>query len=463
MLSFILLPLYTHLLPTKAEYGKVSIIFAWIVLFNVILAYGMETAFFRFYHDEKTKEKVKGTSAISIAISTLLFLCIGWMAKQELAALMNIDVHYLKIVLWILVFDAFAIIPFAILRAKGKSMIYSIIKIVNVAINLGLNVFFLVILKDLINPSKEVFWNSIWFSGAEISYIFISNLIASLLTLLMLVPVYFKIKLRVSFSLLKKMLRFGFPIMVAGLAYAVNETFDRILLDYLLPPETAESQIGAYAACYKLALFITLFATAFRLGIEPFFFSHSKEKNSQNTYALITKYFVLIGLGILLTVIVFIDVLKELFIKDESYWEAMPVVPYILLANLCLGIYFNLSVWYKITDRTKYGAYFSIVGALVTLALNFWLIPSIGYKGSAIATLSAYGTMMILSWYFGKKHYPIPYNLQKLGIFTVLALVFSALSFLVFRGNLVIGMLLIGVFFGALYVSERKELKQFLK
>jgi O-antigen/teichoic acid export membrane protein len=172
---------------------------------------------------------------------------------------------------------------------------------------------------------------------------------------------------------------------------------------------------------------------------------------------------VLIGLGILLSVIVFVDVLKELFISDESYWEAMPVVPYILLANLCLGIYFNLSVWYKITDRTKFGAYFSVVGALVTLALNFWLIPIIGYKGSAIATLSAYGTMMILSWYFGKKHYPIPYNLKKLGIFTVLALGFSALSFLLFRGNLVIGVLLIAVFFGALYVSEHKELKQFLK
>ncbi len=463
VLSFILLPLYTHVLPTKAEYGKVSIIFAWIVVFNVILAYGMETAFFRFYHDDKTKNSVKGTSAISIAVSSLIFLGLALYLKSYLAALMNIDVKYITFVIWILVLDALVIIPFSILRAKGKSMTYSVLKIVNVAVNLGLNVFFLVLLKDLVNPSKEVFWNSIWFSGAEISYIFISNLIASLLTLLMLLPVYFKIKFRVNFSLLKKMLRFGFPVMVAGLAYAVNETFDRILLDYLLPPETAESQIGEYSACYKLALFITLFATAFRLGIEPFFFSHSKEKNSKETYAVITKYFVLIGLGILLSVIVFVDVLKELFISDESYWEAMTVVPYILLANLCLGIYFNLSVWYKITDRTKFGAYFSVVGALVTLALNFWLIPIIGYKGSAIATLSAYGTMMILSWYFGKKHYPIPYNLKKLGIFTVLALGFSALSFLLFRGNLVIGVLLIAVFFGALYVSEHKELKQFLK
>ena len=259
------------------------------------------------------------------------------------------------------------------------------------------------------------------------------------------------------------MLRFGFPVMIAGLAYAINETFDRVLLDYLLPEDTAESQIGAYSACYKLALFITLFATAFRLGIEPFFFSHAKEKNSKDTYATITKYFTLMGLGILLCVIVFADVLKELFIRDDSYWEAMTIVPYILLANLCLGVYFNLSVWYKITDKTKFGAYFSVVGAIITLVLNFALIPIIGYKGSAIATLCAYGTMMLLSYGFGRKHFPIDYNLKKIGLFTVLALGFSAISFLGFRGNLYIGIALILVFFGMLFLSEKNELKRFLK
>ena len=462
MLSFILLPLYTDLLPTE-EYGKVSVIFAWIVFFNVILAYGMETAFFRFYHDEKTKEKVKGTSTISLVFSSLAFLGLALVFKNQLAGLMDVDVHYVNFVIYILVFDALAIIPFALLRAKGKSMIYSIIKIVNVAINLGLNVFFLVYLKDLISPSKEVFWNSIWFSGAEISYIFISLLLSSLLTLLMLIPIYFKITWKLDFGLLKRMLTFSFPIMIGGLAYAINETFDRILLKYLLAPEIAESQIGQYSACYKLALFITLFVTAFRLGIEPFFFSHAKEKNSKETYATITKYFTLMGLGIFLCVIVFADALKELFIRDESYWDAMVIVPYILLANLCLGIYFNLSVWYKITDKTRFGAYFSVIGAVVTLALNFWLIPIIGYEGSAIATLCAYATMMMLSYFYGRKHFPINYNLKKIGLFSLAALGFSAISFIHFRGNLYIGITLIIVFFGILFISEKKELKRFLK
>ena len=246
-------------------------------------------------------------------------------------------------------------------------------------------------------------------------------------------------------------------------AYSINETFDRILLNYLLPEAIAEHLVGVYAACYKLALFMTLFATAFRLGIEPFFFNYAENKNAPETYARITKYFTAFGAVILLGVVVFVHLLKKYIILDEAYWEAVKIVPVILLANLCLGIYHNLSVWYKITDRTRFGAYISITGAILTLVLNFALIPKYSYLGSAIATLVAYGSMMVLSWYFGRKYYPIPYNLKKMGMYLILSTTFSILSFYIFDSNYLISIPLLLVFLVILYASERGEIKQILK
>lgn len=297
----------------------------------------------------------------------------------------------------------------------------------------------------------------------EISYIFISNVVASAVTLLMMLPFYFKINFSFNTVLWKSMMSYAFPVLIAGLAFSVNEVFDRIMLDYLLPQDIAREEIGAYAACYKLALFMTLFATAFRLGIEPFFFSHAENKNAPETYAIITKYFVVFGSFILIAVIVFIDLLKELLIQNSTYWEAMHIVPLILLANLFLGIYHNLSVWYKITDRTRFGGYISVVGALFTLTLNIILIPYISYTGSAIATLVAYAVMMSLSYFFGKKYYPIPYNLKKIGSYLMLSVLFSVFSFYVFRGNYFVGISLLLIFLGTVYVAERKQFIKILQ
>ncbi len=227
--------------------------------------------------------------------------------------------------------------------------------------------------------------------------------------------------------------------MVAGLAFAVNEHFDKILLGYLLPENLAKSEVGAYSACYKLGLFMVLFATAFRLGIEPFFFSHAKNENAPQTYALITKYFVILGSLILLGVIVFADVLKLMLLHDKAYWEAMKVVPLIILANFFLGIYNNLSVWYKLTDQTKIGAYISIVGAIVTLVLNYFLIPKYSYYGSAIATISAYGSMMLISYILGNKYYPIPYDMNKIGAYLGVSIVFSIFHFTDSERNYYVG------------------------
>ncbi|WP_343910713.1 lipopolysaccharide biosynthesis protein [Aquimarina litoralis] len=460
MLSFLLVPLYTNQLPTE-EYGKVSIIFSYFVLFNVILAYGMETAFFRFFNKEKNKESVISTSAISIAISSIVFLIIALLLKHKISAWTDIDLKYINLVIWILLLDALVIIPFSWLRAKERPIKYAVVKIANVAINFGLNIFFLLYLKELSFHFSIFDW--ICRDDYEISYIFISNLIASGFALVVLLPFYTKISYHFDKELWKKMMTYAMPILLAGIAYSINETFDRILLDILLPEDVAEHMVGVYSACYKLALFMTLFATAFRLGIEPFFFNYAANKNAPETYARITKYFVILGSFIFLFVIVFVHILKITFLRDSSYWEAVKIVPFILLANFCLGIYHNLSVWYKVTDRTKFGAYISVFGAFITLALNFLLIPEYTYVGSAIATLAAYGTMMIISWYLGRKYYPIPYDLKKIGGYMILSISFSIISFYVFDSNYIISVPLLLVFLVILYASEKNEIKQLLK
>jgi len=462
MLSFILVPLYTDpAVLSIAEYGRVSFIFAYFVLFNVVLAYGMETAFFRFFNKEESQEKVTSTSAISLIISSFALLGIAFLFRNQISSLINIDLKYLNLVFVILLLDALVIIPFAWLRATARPMRYAIIKILNVAVNLGLNVFLLLYLRDLAESNS--LFSSIYKPDFEISYIFISNLIASGLTLLVLLPFYTKIKFTFDTILWKKMMRYAMPVLIAGIAYSVNETFDRILLENLLPANIAEEQIGMYSACYKLALFMTLFATAFRLGIEPYFFSHSKTENPQKNYAKILEYFVAFGSVIFLAVVVFADLLKPYIIRSEAYYEAMWIVPFILLANFCLGIYHNLSVWYKITDRTKFGAYISILGAIVTLVLNYVLIPIIGFKGSAIATLSAYAIMMLLSFYFGRKYYPIPYNLKKISLYLMVSILFSFIFFYGYRENYIIGITMLIVFLGLVIMLEKNQLKHLLK
>ncbi|WP_434037274.1 lipopolysaccharide biosynthesis protein [Formosa sp. 4Alg 33] len=463
MLNFFLVPLYTSpgVLNSVAEYGTVSIIFSWFVMFNVILAYGMETAFFRFFNNEKNQDEVVGTSTISLVISSFVFFGLALIFQDQIAYITDIKVEYIKLVIWILLLDALVIIPFAWLRANEKSMTYAIIKIVNVAINLGLNLFFLLGLRDW-SYNIGVF-DSICKDNYQINYIFIANLIASAVTLLLLLGFYLKVKYNFNTDLWKRMMRYAFPVLIAGIAFSVNETFDRILLSYLLPKNIADTQIGMYSACYKLALFMTLFATAYRLGIEPFFFSHAKTANPQKNYAKILEFFVTIGSLILLGVIVFADLLKVIVIRSEDYWEAMSVVPIILLAYLFLGMYHNLSVWYKITDRTKYGAYISIFGALVTLVLNFWLIPIISYRGSAIATLAAYGSMVLLSYYFGRKYYPIPYNIKKISAYILISVMFSVISFYFFRENYVVGIGLLSIFMGIIYKFEKEDIQRLLQ
>lgn len=457
--SFLLVPLYTKMLNTD-EYGEVSIIFSWLVVFNVILAYGMETSFFRFYHSHDDKRAVVGTSTISIFWTTIVFLIGSLLFRNTLANLTGIDVEYITYTIWILVLDALVIIPFSKLRAYQRSIVYAIIKIGNVAINLSLNVFFLLYLPKIAATNPDSFLASLYVENFQIGYIFVANIVASLLTLIVLSPNYFHIQWHFDTQLWKKMLRYGFPILIAGLAFAINEHFDKILLDKL---NISKAEIGAYAACYKIGLFMVLFRTAYTLGIEPFFFSYAKNENAPQTYAEITKYFVIFGSVISLSVIVFADVLKLILIPNETYWSAMKVVPLIVLANFFLGIYTNLSVWYKLTDRTKMGAYISIIGAIVTLILNFLLIEKFSYMGSAIATIAAYGSMMTISYYLGNLHYPIPYDKNKIGFYLGLSVLFSFVYFYGFRENYFVGIGLLVLYLYFVYRFEKNVLLRLLK
>lgn len=454
VLSVFLLPLYTTVFEQSSDYGQYINIYSWIAIFNVFLAYGMETAFFRFYHSDEKKKNVISTSLISLSTTSIIFFLLALLFRKDLAAWTNIRSDFIYFTGYILVLDALAVIPFALLRANEKPMKYAWIKTLNVAINLGLNLFFLLILPKIAS-SNEGFFKSIYNEDFEIQYIFISNIIASAVALLIVSPAYFKVNYVFDTVLWKKMLKYALPVLIAGIAFTINEVVDKILLTEMV----SESEAGKYGACYKLALFMTLFSTAFRLGVEPFFFSQAKEKQPQRTYAQITDYFVIIGSLILLFVVVYIDVLGKVLIRNSTYWEALEIVPIILLASFCLGIYHNLSVWYKITDRTRFGAYISSIGALLTLIINFVFIPKMGYMASALATLVAYATMMGLSYHFGKKYYPIPYNMRKIVFYGGFSILFSVLSFYVFNRNIIVGSLLLLLFLGLIYKLEGDKLR----
>ncbi|MFN8273760.1 MAG: polysaccharide biosynthesis C-terminal domain-containing protein [Flavobacteriaceae bacterium] len=462
IISFILNPLFVYYLPNKSQMGEVSVIFAYLVFFNVVLSYGMETAFFRFYNAEDNKKSVISTSTISLFWSSVGFLALALICRKNLGEWSGISTEFITYTIWILALDALAIIPFSKLRAEKRPMRYAAIKIANVSINLLLNVFFLALLPKWAAQNPDGFFNTIYLDHYQIGYIFISNLLASLFTLVVLIPNYTRISWNFDLDLWKRMMRYGLPILFAGIAFAINEHFDKILLDWLQVPM---SDIGAYSACYKIGMFMVLYRTAYTLGIEPFFFSHASHENAQQTYATITKYFVIFGSFISLFVIVFADLFKHILVPNVHYWDAMKVVPLIVLANFFLGIYTNLSVWYKLIDKTHIGAYISLVGAVVTLLLNYLLIPTMSYYGSAIATIAAYGSMMIISYQMGQKEYPIPYDFPKIFSYLGLTVVFSALSFYVpyLRGNYAVKILLLVVFLGFIYKNEKETLLRIAK
>ncbi|MCF8274503.1 MAG: oligosaccharide flippase family protein [Flavobacteriaceae bacterium] len=450
LMNFILVPLHTGKLETSS-YSDNTTFYVYAAFFNVLLTYGMETSFFRFFNKSEEKNKVFSTTFIGLVITTFLFLALVIIFNQELSGWLNIAPKYFNILVGLLVLDTLVVAPFAYLRATGRPIKFAAIKIANIVIYVLLNYVFLWAIPKF----------NIDFPGYDksdlVQYIFIANLVASVMTLLMLIPYFFKTKLEFSTPIFKQLLNYGWPIMVAGLAYVINENFDKWILPYLLGKDIN----GAYSGCYKIAMFMTIFIQAFRLGAEPFFFSHSKEINAKQTYALIMKYFVIVGSFMLVFIISYLDIFKELLVKDESYWQAITIVPIVLLANLCLGIYFNLAIWYKLTDKTIYGMYLSIVGAIITIVFNLVMIDKIGFIASAWATLAAYGIMMVLSYVIGQKYYTVPYDLKKILGYLVLAIIVSIIS-LNTNANYYINTFLVLLFLACIVLLEKNELKQLL-
>ncbi len=425
LLTVLLTPLLVNYLPSKDAFGEVSIVFSWILICNVVLTYGMETAFFRFYSDPAVGKKAMKTALAAVFFTTCVAAMVAFLSLDGIAQLTAIGAVYWQWVIGVIALDTLTVIPFALMRAQGKTMHYAVVKLANVFVSVGLSALFFMVLPQ---------WDAVnkYLPTDQIALFFIAFFAASFMTFLIVSRPYFS-RWQLDFGLWKKMLVYGAPILVAGLAFAINETFDKILLQWLLPQETAKEQVGIYSACYRLAIGMTLYATAFKLGVEPFFFSESRSENAKYMYAQITKIFVLLGSVALFVYIVMIDVIKPILVPDPAYWDAMNIVPPVLIAFLFFGIYQSLSVWYKVTDKTRYGAMISVIGAGLTIGLNILFIPTIGFMASAITTCVAYATMMVLSYLIGKNHYPVPYDMKSIMICLMTAISFSLLYFYYFR------------------------------
>ena len=456
LMNFVLVPLHTDVLP-REEYSVNTVFYVWAAFFNVLLTYGMETSFFRFFSKTKEKKTVFSTAFIALTSTTLLFAIGVFLFQDQLIPFLDLDPFYFQILFGVLILDTLVVVPFAYLRATGRPVRFAGIKILNVLIYFGLNYYFLKIARNYPALVPDIVLDNYEIQDI-VGYIFIANLAASGITFLLLLPYFFKTKIQFDFDIFSKMWRYGWPIMVAGIAFIINENLDKLLIKDMISAEV----MGAYAGCYKLAVFMTIFVQAFRMGAEPFFFNHSEKQNARETYATILKYFVICGSLMLLVLVSFIDFFKELLIKDSEYWMAISIVPIILLANLFLGIYHNLSVWYKLTDRTKTGMYISIFGALITIGVNLLLIREIGFIAAAWATLMAYGGMMIISYFLGQKYYPVPYNIKKIGFYLFFAVGLSLVCFLFFREQYLIPAIMNILFILTVYVLERKQLTKII-
>ena len=415
LLNYFLVPLYTYKLTTDA-YGVVTEMYAYTAFMLVILMYGMETAFFRYSELEKDKSKVYSTGLISILFTSGIFIIITSIFSQDVA---NLIMHpeNKEYIVWfglIISFDAITSVPFAKLRAEYKAKRFAFIKMVNISANIGFNLFFLFLCPLMLeNNILTDFVDLVYDGEIDVKYIFISNLIASTITVVLLLPEIFSIKAKFDFILWKKLVIYALPLMVLGMAGIVNETLDRILLKYLLPENVAMSQLGIYGACYKVSILMTIFIQAYRYAAEPFFFAQAKSKDAREVYAEVMTYFVIIVSLIFLGTMMYMDDIIIHFIGPE-FREGMFVIPILLLANLFLGIFYNLSIWYKLTNKTMIGAYIAIFGAIITIALNIYWIPRIGYIGSAWATLICYAAMMLISFILGQKYYSVKYNYAKI-------------------------------------------------
>ena len=430
-LNWLLVPLYTYVLQQQSDYGIVTNLYAWTALLLVILTYGMETGFFRFANkDGENAQTVYSTSLIALFTTSLLFAvaCVVW--QTPIASALGYPTHseFIALLGIVVAMDAFASIPFAYLRYKKRPLHFAVLKLLFVFLNILFNLFFLVLCPKIQDWSIISSWYN---PDYGVGYVFVANILATGIQTLCLIPMTLpKLPFRgeelprskggqgkvFSWSLLQRMLRYSLPLLVLGVCGIMNQTLDRILFPFFYDGADAQAQLGIYGACFKVAMVMMMFTQAFRYAYEPFVFAKHKDKKSVEAYADAMKYYIIFSYMILLGMIFYLDLLK--FIIAPSYWEGLKIVPVVLWTYIFQGVYFNLSFWYKLTDKTQWGAYFSIIGVLITFALQAIFVPRIGYMASAASSTVCFFVLMLLSYLVGRKHLEIPYDLRRIGIYT---------------------------------------------
>lgn len=462
LLNYLLVPIYTRTFST-AQYGTVNEMYAYVSFLLIVLTYGMETSLFNFSRNNENKEKVYSTILLTIILTSSVFILGTWLFAQPIADLINYPNHteYIIYFGWILGLDAISSIAFAKLREQQKAGLFAGIKILNIAANIFFNLFFIVYCPKLLAQNPQSWLLKFYDPQVGVGYVFVSNLISSIITILIQLPFILRVKFTFDFSQLKTILKYSSPLLLAGLAGMTNETIDRILLKYLLPENSALEQVGIYGACYKISLIMTIFIQTFRFAAEPFFFSHSDKQDAKQVYARVMKYFVIICSIIFLGTMINLSWIQGFIGKD--FRSGLQVVPLLLMANFFLGVFFNLSIWYKLTNQTRYGAWLTIFGAVITLAGNFIFIPRFGYMACAYTTLVCYLLMMLVSYFIGNKHYHVNYDVKRIVAYIGLSLLLFAISQYINFDSDVLGItiknLLLILFALVVFLFERKEFR----
>lgn len=468
-LNYLLTPILATIF-ASADYGKITTLFTIAAFLNIFFTYGMETSYFRFSSQEP-EQKVYNTSSSSILLSTILLTGLLWMLTDNIAVFLELPGHpeYILWVILIVALDTLSVMPFARLRYTGRPRKFAAIKILNILINVGLVIFFLVVCKNDYEKNADTFFAVIYKPEIGLGYVIIANLVASAVTLLLLAKEFFQFSFKLNPDFWKEMMRYSWPLVIVGFGGMINETIDRIMLLKLYPgtTEQAFSQSGIYSANYKLAVLIVLFIQAFRMGAEPFFFKQSTSENAQRTYARVMKFFIIACCFCFLAVVLFLDIWKYFMgTRHPEYYTGLKVVPILMVAKIFLGAYYNLSVWYKLTNRNLIGAWITIGGAAITILFNWIFIPIWGYMACAIATILCYGFMMITSYVLGQKYYPVPYAKKKLIAYIVICIllfgIHQAFLLLDLNGwiNRSVGLALIGLFALLILNVERKEFQR---
>ncbi len=467
ILNWCLAPYYSFIFAPEV-YAVVTNLYAYVAFFLVLLIYGMETSYFRYASRSPEPEKVYSTSLISLFFTSVSFIILAAAFSENIADLLDYGQHpeYITWFAIILGLDAFTAIPFARLRINNRPVKFMVIKLAGIIINILFNIFFLSVCPWLLEKNPESFIKIIYSPEIGVGYVFIVNLISSAITLFLLLRDIIKISLQFDRKILYQMLNYGFPILIVGLAGVINQNIDKILIPFLIPEDQNPMyQLGIYGQNFKLAVLMNMFIQAFRYAFEPFFFSRASSDDDPKIYATVMKYFVIFGLLIFLGMILYIDIIKVII--DKEYHEGLKVVPIILMANLFFGIYFTLSLWYKLKDMTRYGAYMALTGAFLTLILNLLLIPILGYMGSAISMLVCFLTITIMSYLWGQKYYPIPYPLKRIFTYFLVAIFIFTLSTVTNKLIPVLEYSFNTFFFlfftGLVYMYEKHELNRLFK